>query len=72
VSPQDVLPFPEPAERPINPQQSFAFENAISALSQKLDRLHSGELVLCAQMKDLRVSAHAAATAFEMGAADSC
>jgi hypothetical protein len=54
---QDLLPFPDGSERePIGPQQSFTFEHLIRIVSEKLDRLHSGQLVLCAQVKDLRES----------------
>jgi hypothetical protein len=54
---QDPLPFLDDSKRePMGAQQSFTFEHVITVLSQKLDRIHSGQLVLCAQVKDLRES----------------
>ena len=49
------------AQRPLqfeipDNEPSFTVEHAIGVLSQKLDRLHTGQLVLCAQVKDLRES----------------
>jgi hypothetical protein len=51
------LPLFDDTEREaIGTQRVFTLEHVISILSQKLDRLHSGQLVLCAQVKDLRES----------------
>jgi hypothetical protein len=37
-------------------QQSFPFERLIAGISDKLDRIHSTQLALCAQVKDVRVN----------------
>jgi hypothetical protein len=51
------LPLFDSAEQEaMGAQRVLSFEHVISVLSQKLDRLHSGQLVLCAQVKDLRES----------------
>jgi hypothetical protein len=61
---QDLLPFPNDSERePIGSQQSFPFEHVIRIIGERmdeharrLDRIHSGQILICAQMKDLRES----------------
>jgi hypothetical protein len=54
---QEKLVFlAEPPTLAASHQQSFPFEQAINAVSAKLDRIHSGQLTFCAQVKDIRES----------------
>ena len=41
---------------PVATQETFPFEHVITMLSEKLDRIQSGQLTLCAQVKDLTAS----------------
>lgn len=41
---------------PVATQETFSFEQVIGMLSEKLERLHSGQVMLCAQVKDLSAS----------------
>jgi len=53
---QQALTFELPTrfEEPV--QRAFTFEEAIAVITERLDRLHSGQNLLSAQVKDLRES----------------